>query len=331
MIIYTLKDYLKIYKLLETNIYVLRENEESYMTKSSHNKHDKIFRGILADKKEVSKIINTYLKPKTKIYQNDLERYETKYITKIYEERLADIVYKIKGKEIFFLIEHQTKVDKNMAYRILEYSMEIIRGRIKNIKGKIEKVGIPRVVPIVIYTGEKVWNAEQEISEIQVEFESIEKVEAITGYNLIDIRDREKAIKDDLFISKISIIERMKNTEEIMETIEEIYENLNKKEKKKQFLEIVDYLLEDEMSKKSLEKLKERYIKEEKGGDKMMHAKEVLRRDRLREIKKGRMEGKTEGMLEEKINIAKKMLEEKLDIDFIIKITGLTKEQIDNL
>ena len=36
-------------------------------------------------------------------------------------------------------------------------------------------------------------------------------------------------------------------------------------------------------------------------------------------------------MLEEKINIAKKMLEEKLDIDFIIKITGLTKEQIDNL
>ena len=243
MIIYTLKDYLKIYKLLETNIYVLRENEESYMTKSSHNKHDKIFRGILADKKEVSKIINTYLKPKTKIYQNDLERYETKYITKIYEERLADIVYKIKGKEIFFLIEHQTKVDKNMAYRILEYSMEIIRGRIKNIKGKIEKVGIPRVVPIVIYTGEKIWNAEQEISGIQVEFESIEKVEAITGYNLIDIRDREKAIKDDLFISKISIIERMKNTEEIMETIEEIYENLNKKEKKKQFLEIVDYLL----------------------------------------------------------------------------------------
>ena len=84
MIIYTLKDYIKIYKLLETNIYVLRENEENYITKSSHNKHDKIFRGILADKKEVSKIINTYLKPKTKIHQNDLERYETKYITKIY-------------------------------------------------------------------------------------------------------------------------------------------------------------------------------------------------------------------------------------------------------
>ena len=147
MIIYTLKDYLKIYKLIKINTYKLREDEEKYITqeKSNHNKHDKIFRDILNDKKEVTKIINTYIKPKTKLNMQDLEKYETRYITKIYEERLADIVYKIKGKEIFFLIEHQTKVDKKMAYRILEYSMEIIRGRIKNIKGQIEKSGIPNI------------------------------------------------------------------------------------------------------------------------------------------------------------------------------------------
>ena len=54
MIIYTLNDYLKIYKIIEKNTYKLREDEE----------------------------------------------------------KEADIVYKIKGKEIFFLIEHQTKVDK---------------------------------------------------------------------------------------------------------------------------------------------------------------------------------------------------------------------------
>ena len=52
----------------------------------------------------------------------------------------------------------------------------------------------------------------------------------------------------------------------------------------------------------------------------MMHAKEVLRRDRLNAIKKGRMEVQ--------LSIAKKMLEEKVDIDFIIRMTGLTKEQI---
>ena len=147
MIIYTLKDYLKIYKLIKINTYKLREDEEKYVIqeKSNHNKHDKIFRDILNDKKEVTKIINTYIKPKTKLNMQDLEKYETRYITKTYEEKETDIVYKIKGKEIFFLIEHQTKVDKKMAYRILEYSMEIIRGRIKNIKGQIEKSGIPNI------------------------------------------------------------------------------------------------------------------------------------------------------------------------------------------
>ena len=43
-------------------------------------------------------------------------------------------------------------------------------------------------------------------------------------------------------------------------------------------------------------------------------------------IREGRKEGRKEGILD----VAKKMLKEKVDIDFIIKITGLKKEQILN-
>ena len=236
MIIYTLNDYLKIYKIIEKNTYKLREDEEKYLIqeKNNHNKHDKIFRDILNDKKEVARIINTYIKPKTKLSKENIEKYETRYITKTYEEKEADIVYKIKGKEIFFLIEHQTKVDKKMAYRILEYSME---------------------------------------------------------------------------------------------TIEQIYNNLNREEDRKKFLEIIDYLLEDEINKETLEELKEKIIKEGKGGIEMMHAKEVLRRDRLKAIK----DGENRGVIKGKLIIAKKMLEEKLDIDFIAKVTGLSRSEIEKL
>ena len=38
-------------------------------------------------------------------------------------------------------------------------------------------------------------------------------------------------------------------------------------------------------------------------------------------------EGRREGRQESLINVAKKMLMEKVDIDFITKITGLKKEQ----
>ena len=52
-------------------------------------------------------------------------------------------------------------------------------------------------------------------------------------------------------------------------------------------------------------------------------------RDQGRE--EGKAEGRSEGRAEEKIYVAKKMLAEKMDINLIIKITGLTKEEIEKL
>ena len=62
----------------------------------------------------------------------------------------------------------------------------------------------------------------------------------------------------------------------------------------------------------------------------MLHAQKVIERD----FKRAREEGRKEGMLhaqkvieQKAINIAKKMLDEKIDVNLISKITGLKKEQ----
>lgn len=44
-----------------------------------------------------------------------------------------------------------------------------------------------------------------------------------------------------------------------------------------------------------------------------------------------RKSGIEKGTNTEKINIAKKMLEENIDVNIIIKVTELTKEEIENL
>ena len=46
---------------------------------------------------------------------------------------------------------------------------------------------------------------------------------------------------------------------------------------------------------------------------------------------KGVEDGKKDGKKEQKLAIAKKMKEENMDISFIVKITGLSKETIDSL
>ncbi len=70
---------------------------------------------------------------------------------------------------------------------------------------------------------------------------------------------------------------------------------------------------------------------EKEGDDGMLHAQMVIRRDfenvRKKAIEEGREEGRKEGRKEGILDLAKKMLAEKIDVDLISKLTGLKKEQ----
>ena len=91
-----------------------------------NNSHDKIFRKILDNKEEAEKIINRVLKKEFLISADNIEKYNSSYISDKLRNSEADVVYKLKNKDIFFLIEHQTKIDYSMPYRILKYEVEII-------------------------------------------------------------------------------------------------------------------------------------------------------------------------------------------------------------
>ena len=353
MIIYTLYDYFKLYTyVIKKRNYGLNDNNQNYCLEISnrkekqYHKHDKLFGEILNRNKEIVKLINKYVKPKEKLTEEMIEKYETKYITSTYDKRESDIVYKLKGKEVFFLVEHQTKVDKLMSYRILEYSLEIIRTRMKSIKGKIEKVGIPKVIPLVIYTGQSKWTAKNKLEEVQVEFEHFNGIDVITGYNLIDIRNEEEAIKEGTAVARMSVIERKNDTENIIEVVKRMSKHIRDKEERQEFAKEIKYLLSDKLTKEEIEKIEDILIEKE-GEDAMLHAQMVIRRDFEKAKEEGRREGmlhaqevirrdfekaKEEGREEGKeagiMSIAKKMLEEKVDLDFIIRITGLTKEQL---
>ena len=119
-----------------------------------------------------------------------MEKYTSSFVNKIFENREADIVYKYKNKNIFFLIEHQTKIDYSMPYRILEYEIEIMKSAIDIRKIKNKEYKLPLVIPIVLYTGKKKWDAKRYLEESQ---ETLKGVKIKAGnYNLVDINDFTK-------------------------------------------------------------------------------------------------------------------------------------------
>ena len=135
------------------------KHKRKYYNKSNTNsitdKHDKIFRTVLSNKKDACKFINNIINLKNKIIENHLQLYKTSFVTSEFKNKEADIVYKLKDKNIFILIEHQTKIDYSMPYRILSYQHEIIRSIIDTSKINTKNYNWPIVIPIVLYTGKK--------------------------------------------------------------------------------------------------------------------------------------------------------------------------------
>ena len=178
------------------------------------NEHDKIFRKILNVKAEAADFINEALNLKNRITEDQIEKYTSSFVTASLKNQESDVIYKLKNRNIFFLIEHQTKIDYTMPIRILEYEMSIIKSAIDHKKYGQKDYKIPRVIPIVLYTGKRKWNAKTYINEIQEQFEDFEDL-AFSKYNVIDINNiaEEKLLKDNNYLSKIMLLEKYRGNE----------------------------------------------------------------------------------------------------------------------
>lgn len=98
--------YFNAYIKEKSSVYQICEDSEKYKITSPNNMHDKLFRDLLSDKKELAVFLNEYLG--LDISEDELEKYNSSFITKNYENSEADIVYKLKDKKVFILIEHQS-------------------------------------------------------------------------------------------------------------------------------------------------------------------------------------------------------------------------------
>ena len=102
------------------------------------------------------------------------------YINKYFERRESDILYKIIDKDVYILVEQQSKVDYRMPRRIFEYCMEImltIEGKDNNFLYKN-----PIILPIVIYTGENNWNVNTNFSDTQENYKEFQNYKINLNY-----------------------------------------------------------------------------------------------------------------------------------------------------
>ena len=300
----------------------LSDNSAEYIIEdtSINNSHDKIFRTILGKENEALYLINKFLNNPLQV--TDIEKYNSSYITKKLENRECDTVYKLKEKDVYFLIEHQTAVDKNMPTRLLEYMVEIIKSASTSKKHKKDELAV--IMPIVLYTGKRRWTVKRYVKDI---FSGIQQykteINKLELYQLIDVNNYtgQELLESESFITKAMLIQKIKSGEDFKEIVIKIRNTLKNEDEFELFEKILRQILLKNMESKEREKFIEEIMKGGEGS--MWNAERVMRN----EFRRSRIDGIKQGRLE----IIKSMLKENLPIQLISKISNLSEEEIKKL
>ena len=307
-----------------------------------HHEHDKMVKKILENKKEAAEFINRAIKLREPIKPDDLINYNKEYITEFFEIRAADVVYKFKNNNVFFLIEHQRKVDYSMPYRIFEYKSEILKSNVDREKVKQKCYKVPLIIAVVIYTGLGKWKVPQNLLQVQEQCTTYlkEPLGINSFYVLEDVNKytNEELLESNNFLEKIFLLEKSKSQEEVKENFIKIVEKLQEEEKQGKITKEAKEELENNIIKILLPKISIKEIKEQlekvektnKKGDGQMYGLvvcDMLARENKKIEKRGEELGKKNGI----IQVATNMLKAKMNHSIIKNMTGLTDEELERI
>ena len=259
MKIFSYNDYIKCIHTIRLNaILQVAEEKETYHLEKNKKKEtqDKLVKNILRDEEEAKKFINYFLKPKKPIKSEELIKYSSNYITKKYKSKKADLIYKLKGHQIFFLIENLSEIDYSISYKMLNYCVDIMQECTKN------KYSI--VVPILIYTGNEKWKYQQNLEDMQLSNYILKRNKIEMEYNLIEINkiSKQTLLEQNTIFGKAMVIEKSKNKEELINNLELIIKTTKQKEQLNKLANLINYIQENKGGECSMSTLYDRIIDE---------------------------------------------------------------------
>ena len=317
--------------------YILEDPQENIQEATQHS-NDKIMRTILKDRAQAAICLNKWLKVKEgyEIKAEELEEMTESYITSDLENRESDIVYKDKKYEgVFYLIEHQTKVDYQMAKRIAEYKNEIRRHYQNNTKLRNNKgFKVAKIIAIVLYTGKEKWTASKTLDDIEVACPRIEEKETDEYQLEITNEYKVEALKQDIeannkdILAKIFFIDKLGDSKNLNKVEQEL-DDLKITEEEINYIasyinKIISRTYGEETSKQMI-KILEKGLSKEEGKDMLM---ENFVKTCFEE---GEKSGRKDGVARALSQVAINMLKQKYKKEEIKKCTGLSDAKIKEL
>jgi len=307
------------------------------MTNKHLNPHDRLFRSLMGDEKVANEFFEKHLPVdiKKQVQLNSLKLQGNSYIGDDLRMQVTDLLFNanFNGKSgyIYLLVEHQSKPEKLMPFRILKYMTAIMEDHLKKTGDTI----LPVVYPMIMYSGKRPYNYSTNLFDLFGEQKELALKIFCNAYELADIskiptEELNRLIWYGTLAQAMKAIHESRDINQLLKWVISKLCVIAKHNNLSYISAIVTYFSEvGEMrdQKEFNNIMKRNFTKKER--QKIMTYAEQLRFEGMAEgITKGRTEGRTEGKTEATKNVAIRLLQRDSSPDVIAEITELPLAQV---
>jgi predicted transposase/invertase (TIGR01784 family) len=307
--------------------------------------HDRMFEYVFKEKETAASMLKEYLpvKIRNKLDFRSLKISNDTFLDKRLKDYFSDLLYEIKLKSsykavlIYILFEHKSREEWFTCLQLLKYLVRIWEQFLKQNK---EAKYLPVIIPLVIYHGKSKWELSKRFISLFEDTTDLEEYIPDFGFNLYDIshmpdEDIQGTPLLKIFLTTFKYIYSPELRNKLWD-IFKLFLELSDKTKVSEYLEVLLRYLFNSPGEFNKEELHEQVTSIlEEGGDIMQTIAQQLREEGIKIGEKNMQtiaqQLKKEGKKEEKLNIARELVKNGVDINIISRSTGLPLEKLEEL
>ena len=311
------------------------------------NVHDNYFKSMFKKRENVRDFLSASLPDKITKYIdfNKIEIDDSGYISNEVKGYFSDIVVRtrIKGKrkgektpiDVYILFEHKSYQDKNIYFQLLRYMYLMWQQDMR--EGRKLRV----IVPFVFYHGRSRWKLSRDFRDVFEVDDDMKEYLMNYRYVLFDTNDddmfkrvSEKIRNNIILLGEMLLMKDIyRFNKKILEKVLDVLMRVESEEELMgELIKVLNYVViateikEEDM----IEILNNKKIK---GGDEIMPtlARKWYEEGIQEGIEKGMEKGMEKGIYEDKKMVAKNMLMMGMDIAVIVKATGLSEKEVNEI
>ena len=315
--------------------------------------HDPFFKKALENPLVAREFFDSYLPDNIKklINLETLTMDKESFVDPNLKRSMSDVLFTANFGNtqgyLYLLAEHQSTLDPLMSFRLFKYMLAIC-DRHLTINPDAKK--LPLVYPILFYNAKQNCTASKNLWDL-FEDSSLAKNIWAGDHQLVNVHDIPDAeLKEKLWAGTMSFFMKHIHERDLAKKWQEIADNLPKITEVSigyDFIEILlsytlpniekedKILLQDTLNKK-LGKEKGEHLMTSLAQHwydegKLEGVAEGISKGKLEGVAEGKLEGVAEGIIKGKIEIAKNLLSQNMDINTISAVTNLSVDQIQKL